>query len=340
MKKKITRLLAFAVSTLMALSMPVQTVWAETDRSYDEQYPLNRYKDWFAVDPVLNYTRWKWDPLYIGNAKLTQTGDYTPDPRYLPSTPANEYIYRHAVADNDFRYFMNPGTSIETQTFMRLAGVDIVGWQFQGDPADVAKWNSEKEAKIAALEKEMRDFMSSFDWRNASDEEKAVRIAKRIHQADYDHEGAAMDSVTYSASERKDSGYAYGCLVEGKALCGGYTSAAQLLGLCVDLSVAGYSGPYAMNHILPVFLVNGVWLSNEPTQKSQVFQIHDPSNGYYMAGTMKCYEQLGEFCDRTGYQVPETLDGIFQNMTLSDGTQIFKSLAWYDGRNADVMQFR
>ena len=72
--------------------------------------------------------------------------------------------------------------------------------------------------------------MNSFDWRNASDLEKATRICKRIHQASYDHD-AANEATTTGWSNSVSYG-AYGCLVNGKAVCQGYTEAAGLLGVC------------------------------------------------------------------------------------------------------------
>ncbi len=72
-------------------------------------------------------------------------------------------------------------------------------------------------AETLAIEKEIRDFLNSFDWKNASDYEKAVHVARRVNKAEY-------DNTTNSCS------LAYGCLVEGKAVCDGFVNAACLLG--------------------------------------------------------------------------------------------------------------
>ncbi len=304
----------------------MQTAWADTDQEtsagtagvYDEQYPLSEYRDWFA-EPIYpqRQLQWKWDYMYIGAAKLTGTGDYTPDPRY-GSTEASEYVYRNAIADNDFRYLMCPGTGTETVVIAKLAGVEPVGYD---------DWfvNSEE---VAALERVTREFLNSFDWRNASDEEKAVRIVKRINQAEYDYS---------DDSDANKSHLTYGCLVNGTAQCGGYVNAARYLGFCVNLPVSGHG---IGNHMYSLFRINGVWLSNDSTTKDSIFKIYDPAEGYYMAGDIKCFQKVGEYCDRTGYQKPDTLDGIIHNMMLSDGTQIYKSNAWYGGKDVDVMQFR
>ena len=47
-------------------------------------------------------------------------------------------------------------------------------------------------------------FMNSFDWRNASDLEKATRICNRIHQASYDHD---------AANEADTTGWSNSCLL-------------------------------------------------------------------------------------------------------------------------------
>ena len=75
---------------------------------------------------------------------------------------------------------------------------------------------AESSAETLAIEKEIRDFLNSFDWKNASDYEKAVHVARRVNKAEY-------DNTTSSCN------LAYGCLVEGKALCDGFVNAANLL---------------------------------------------------------------------------------------------------------------
>lgn len=78
---------------------------------------------------------------------------------------------------------------------------------------------AESSAETLAIEKEIRDFLNSFDWKNASDYEKAVHVARRVNKAEY-------DNTTSSCN------LAYGCLVEGKALCDGFVNAANLLAWC------------------------------------------------------------------------------------------------------------
>lgn len=87
--------------------------------------------------------------------------------------------------------------------------------------------------EVNALLSEVKAFMNSFDWRNASDLEKATRICNRIHEATYDHD-AANEADTTGWSNSVSYG-AYGCLVKGKAVCQGYTEAAGLLGYAIGL---------------------------------------------------------------------------------------------------------
>lgn len=324
MKKQ--KMMAVVSAAMLAAAMPVQTVWADTVQEtsgekaegYDEQYPLSEYRDWFA-EPIYPQMQlqWRWDDDYIGTAGLLKTGDYTPNSKY-GSNPNYEYIYRHAIMDDDFRYLMCPKTGVEKVVIAKLSGVEPIGYD---------EWFVNGE-EVAKLENVTREFLNSFDWRNASDEEKAVRIVKRINQARYDY----SDDLNVNKSN-----LTYGCLVNGTAQCGGYVNAACYLGFCVNLPVSGHG---VGNHMYSLFRVNGVWLSNDSTTKDATFRIYDPSEGYYMAGDMKCFQQVGEYCDRTGYQMPETLDGIIQDMRISDGTRIYKSTAYYGGKNASVMQFQ
>lgn len=319
------RVLAGMCVMMLAVGVPAQTVWADTveetsvdtAEGYDEQYPLREYKDWLAVDPVIGFTDWIWSDRYIGNSGLLETGDYTPNPKYL-TTPNGEYIYRHAAEEDEFRYLMCPGTSVEMVTIARLAGAPLSGFSEEFINGE----------EVTALEQETQEFLNSFDWRNASDEEKAVRIVKRINRAEYDHS---------DNPDANKSNLTYGCLVNDTALCGGYVTAARYLGFCVNLPVSGHG---VGNHMYTLFRVNGVWLSNDATTNDTIFKIYDPSEGYYMLGDIKYLQKVGEFCDRQGYQKPESLNGVIHDMNLSDGTQIYKSHAWYNSKDADVMQFR
>ena len=86
-----------------------------------------------------------------------------------------------------------------------------------------------------------------------SDLKKAAHICNWIAQADYDFD---LNDSSYSL---------YGCLVKKKAVCQGYTSAAKLLGTCVGLPVQCLS---TLSHTYPIFFVNGVWMANEPTNRT------------------------------------------------------------------------
>ena len=161
----------------------------------------------------------------------------------------------------------------------RLAGVTMPGYEA-----------AENSAETLAIEKEIRDFLSSFDWRNASDYEKAVHVAKRVNQAEY-------DNTTNSCN------LAYGCLVEGKALCDGFVNAADLLAWCVDLPSTPVVSMSA-NHTYMAYCINGVWVSHEATSHDESFKIIDPKSTVQQVGRFLQYGPLADYCDRTGYTVP------------------------------------
>ena len=161
----------------------------------------------------------------------------------------------------------------------RLAGVQMPGYQAV-----------ENSAETLALEKEIRKFLNSFDWKNASDYEKAVRIARRVNQAEYD---STLPSCSLS----------YGCLVDGKAVCDGFVNAACLLAWCVDLQATSVSS-LAANHSYTAYCINGIWVRHEATSHDESFHIMDPQNDIYMIGSYKKYGLLADYCDRTGYTVP------------------------------------
>ena len=193
------------------------------------------------------------------------------------------YVYQRAIEDRDPSYCTGlSGYSIDV--LAKLAGLP-----------DMASSNS---PEVIALTNEVKEFMNSFDWRNASDLEKATRICNCIHEASYDHD-AANEAQTTGWSESPSYG-AYGCLVNGKAVCQGYTEAAHLLGFAVGIKTREMGD---VGHTYPVFLVDGVWLGNEPTTQNKYFVVED----VYRKNVIGTYQLLGQYCEGTGYTVPTDL---------------------------------
>ncbi len=263
----IKNLLVAAMSAMFVIGTAI-TSFADT---YDPQYPLKGYMEpWFVNSPVAGETAWKSDPHNFMNEPV---GPF-------------QYAFDLAVANKDPYSLNYIGNARELAAIAKLTNYPTKGL----DGVD--------QEKLERLTAELRDFLNSFDWRNASDYEKAVQVAKRITKADYlDQEGTQ---------------YAYSCLVDGKSNCDGYTGAAYLLATCVGLPTNGLG--YG-NHIYPSFLVDGVWVAYEPTTKDNYFTVADVySPSYYLAGESQL-TQLGEYCKATGYQIPESVEGKFPNIS-------------------------
>ncbi|MBE5985259.1 MAG: hypothetical protein E7248_18405 [Paenibacillaceae bacterium] len=263
MKKK---LLVAAMSAMLVIGTAI-TSFADT---YDPQYPLKGYiEPWFVNSPVTGVTAWKSDPNNF----------------FYESNNHRQYALNIAIANKDPHSLTYIGNAIELAAIAKLADYPTTGL-------------SPEQGKLELLTTELNEFLNSFDWRNASNYEKAVQIAKRITKADYlDHEGTQ---------------YSYSCLVEGKANCNGYTNAARLLAACIGLATDELG---TINHTYPVFLVDGVWLAYEPTSKDNYFtvaEVYTPS--YYLVGEPQL-TQLGKFCEGIGYQVPESVEGKFPNIS-------------------------
>ena len=58
-----------------------------------------------------------------------------------------------------------------------------------------------------------------------------------------------------------------------------------------------------VGHTYPVFLVDGIWLGNEPTTQNKYFVVED----VYRKNVIGTYQQLGQYCEATGYTVPTDL---------------------------------
>ena len=71
---------------------------------------------------------------------------------------------------------------------------------------------AENSAETLAIEKELRDFLNSFDWKNASDYEKAVHVARRVNRAEYDNTTSSCHLV-YAWFAGSDA-----IIVEGKSI--------------------------------------------------------------------------------------------------------------------------
>lgn len=241
-----------------------------TTINYDSQFPLKGYiEPWFVTSPTTGTTSWKWDPLNFVNQ----------------SNNLMKYVRDCAIRDKNplyLTYFSN----IDLAAISKVSGYPATGL----DGLD--------QGKVDRLSTEIINFLNSFDWKNATDYEKAVQISKRIRQADYLSEDGSQ--------------YAYNCLVDGKTNCNGYTNAAYLLAACVGLPVNGLG---AASHIYPVFLVDSVWLAYEPTSKDDYFTIADVYQASYVIAGEAQLTQLGKYCEGTGYEIPTSVDGKFPNIT-------------------------
>jgi hypothetical protein len=235
---------------MSAVLMVGTAITAHAD-AYDPQYPLKGYMEpWFVTSPITGETAWKSD----SNNFFYES-----------------YDFMDVAINNRDPLFLNCISEINLAAVAELAGYQTTGLE------------GVDQGKQERLTTELRNFLNSFDWRNASDFEKAVRIARRITQADYLSEEGTQ--------------YTYSCLVDGKANCSGYDSATRMLAACVGLPISSLG---SVNHTYPVFLVDGIWLAYEPTSKDDTFTVAD----VYVKNGLGNYQQLGEYCNGIGYEIP------------------------------------
>ena len=263
-----------------------QQVTTNLVQNTDDQYPLKG-----RVEKYLD--------SYDGNYVWYWTGPNMIRKGVVPAGMTGlSYVYQKAVEDRNATYLV--GTSGN--------GIDVLA-KLAGLPATASMGTAE----VNNLANEVETFLNSFDWRNASDLEKATRICNRIHKASYDYD-AANEADTTGWSNSLSYG-AYGCLVNGKAVCQGYTEAANLLAMCVGLQTMEMGD---VGHTYPLFLVDGVWLANEPTTQNKYFTVADVyeyNPGYRMmlqlgdtsefTDEASKYQVIGEYCYKTGYQIPD-----------------------------------
>ena len=263
-----------------------QQVTANLVQNTDDQYPLKGRIENYLDSYDGNYV-WYWSNANVAHEGLVPAG-----------MTSMTYIDKRAIEDKNVTYHVGlSGYSIDV--LAKLAGL----------PATASMGTAE----VNNLANEVETFLNSFDWRNASDLEKATRICNRIHKASYDSD-AANEAVTTGWSESPSYG-ARGCLVNGKAVCQGYTEAANLLAICVGLQTMEMGD---VGHTYPLFLVDGIWLANEPTTQNKYFTVADvyeynpiyrkmlnmgADTSSYTSADM--YQVIGDYCYNTGYQIPD-----------------------------------
>lgn len=263
-----------------------QQVTTNLVQNTDDQYPLKGRIENYLDSYDGNYV-WYWSNANVAHEGLVPAG-----------MTSMTYIDKRAIEDKNVTYHVGlSGYSIDV--LAKLAGL----------PATASMGTAE----VNNLANEVETFLNSFDWRNASDLEKATRICNRIHKASYDSD-AANEAVTTGWSESPSYG-ARGCLVNGKAVCQGYTEAANLLAICVGLQTMEMGD---VGHTYPLFLVDGIWLANEPTTQNKYFTVADvyeynpiyrmmlnmgADTSSYTSADM--YQVIGDYCYNTGYQIPD-----------------------------------
>ena len=269
-----------------------QQVTANLVQNTDDQYPLKgRVEKYFGISKVQGeegYLVPYWNATYVIREGVVPAG-----------MTGGTYIFNKAVEDKDILY-LYPTGGYNLSVLGLLSGFS-------------AKTPYTDSAETQQLLNEVKSFMNSFDWKNASDLEKATRICNRIHKASYDND-AANEAATTGWSNSLSYG-AYGCLVNGKAVCQGYTEAAGLLGYAVGLKTFEMGD---VGHTYPLFLVDGVWLANEPTTQNKYFTVADvyeynpiyrmmlnmgADTSSYTSTDM--YQVIGDYCYNTGYQIPD-----------------------------------
>lgn len=271
-----------------------QQVTTNLVQNTDDQYPLKgRIEKYFCHEESAGLVA-RFNGAHFPCALCAAQGFTKPD-----GITGQLYISQKAVEDRDISY-LYPEGGYNLEVLAELAGYPDKNVT-AGTP------------EVNALLNEVKSFMNSFDWRNASDLEKATRICNRIHKASYDND-AANEAATTGWSNSLSYG-AYGCLVNGKAVCQGYTEAAGLLGYAVGLKTFEMGD---VGHTYPLFLVDGVWLANEPTTQNKYFTVADvyeynpiyrmmlnmgADTSSYTSTDM--YQVIGDYCYNTGYQIPD-----------------------------------
>lgn len=170
---------------------------------------------------------------------------------YLPTVYDNQHEFR--VIEND-----DPDLYNAKYKYSNAGAVQEYAYALSGYEADYSKMNSlmmngysyrtsfigsnpDYYPEVCQVIDELRAFLNSFDFAHASEMERAQKIADYVSRASYDYETekawrAGEDSNHHS--EHWETATLYGCLINKKCVCQGYSDAfhtlARLTGLlCV-----------------------------------------------------------------------------------------------------------
>lgn len=243
----------------------VQEQNTTTSVATNEQYPLAHLQKYFEMSSWTDKMDLKWNQMNVFM-------------KYNVDKPS-DYVMENAIKDKDIFYLISTMQGSCLLAIEKLAGISTDGWN-----------GHENDPEVIAIENELRNFLNSFDWKNASDYEKAVAIAKKVNEAAYDNNG---DNVHLP----------YGCLVEKRAACDSFTNTVEVLGLCVGLPVSGVELGFSA-HAFPVYCINGVWFKQEPTNHDTNFELYDYHDALQAVGDYTIYVPFVKYCMGTGYEVP------------------------------------
>ena len=262
-------------------------------QNYDEQYPLKgRVEKYFCHEDSAGLVP-RFNGAHFPCPICASQGYVKPE-----GITGQYYLTQKAIEEKDIS-ILYPTGGYNLAVLAELSGYP-------------EKHRTATTPEANALLNEVKEFMNSFDWRNASDLEKATRICNRIHKAAYDWD-ATNEANTTGWSNSVSYG-AYGCLVKGKAVCQGYTEAAGLLGYAVGLKTFEMGD---VGHTYPLFLVDGIWLANEPTTQDKYFtvaNVYEYNPGYRLMlqvgntsdfNDVTKYQMIGQYCIQTGYTMPD-----------------------------------
>lgn len=218
-------------------------VMQKTD-TYDPEYPLKGQLEEFGLSIT---------PNYFTGANGEKRWFYTFDSGVIFYGGEDEGA--HVLSEDGLVWTVDNLYSVynaylEADVIAMLAGLPVdetdYPYPLGGDPNARAEQEYLRIPRGDALKAEaweVRRFLNSFDWLNASDLEKATRAAKWVARGSYNYDNSWVSNH-----------YPYGSLVLRKAVCEGISESYLLLTRCMGmkcLMVADwrYGGPHGWNVI-------------------------------------------------------------------------------------------
>lgn len=175
-------------------------------------------------------------------------------------------------------FWISGGFSYSVRKNINLTLNTYAYWKYT---SDLTKYANELSAKVNEISQMAKAYPTDY--------EKALFVHDYIvEHTVYDHAGLAETEKTVHSAKSELIRSAYGCIINGKAVCAGYAKAYQLilcnLGIECSYVVGDAGGPHAWNYVKldgENYYVDATWDDTEPQSGANYTFPNEATHAYF-----------------------------------------------------------